>query len=92
MVFQPSGRRVRVPAGTTLIEAARRAGLPVASACGASGLCARCGMRILAGGEQIPPADPEEDEARQRNRVDPALRLSCRVALFADAEATAPYW
>ena len=45
--FLPSEREIRVPAGTSLLEAARRAGLPVASACGADGICARCGLDIL---------------------------------------------
>ena len=42
MRFQPSGRSVVVAAGSTLLEAARRAGLPLASAC-----ARRCPVRAL---------------------------------------------
>lgn len=90
--FAPSGRSIRVDQGTRLIEAARRAGLPVASACGAEGLCARCGMTVLAGGSSLPAETSEESAAKERNRIDPAQRLSCRVAVEADLEVTATYW
>jgi 2Fe-2S ferredoxin len=92
--FEPSGRQVRVPAGTSLLEAARRAGLPVASACGAGGICARCGLTILSvsGGPELAPESDSESRAKRANRVDPALRLACRIALAADLVVTAPYW
>ena len=90
--FRPSGRSVRVPAGTTLLEAARRAELPVARACGAEGLCGRCGLRILSGGEFLPREGEDEMRVKRNNRIDPAERLACRVALTDDVEATARYW
>ena len=90
--FRPSGRSVRVAPGTTLLEATRRAGLPLARACGAHGLCGRCGVRILAGGDAIPPEAEGEMRVKRLNRVDPSLRLACRVAPGADVEVTASYW
>jgi len=90
--FRPSGRSVRVPVGTTLLEAARRADLPVARACGAHGLCGRCGMRVLAGAERLEPEGAVETRAKRHNRVDPAERLSCQVAPSCDVEVTARYW
>jgi ferredoxin len=90
--FHPSGLCVRVAAGTTLREAAARAGLPVASACGADGVCGRCGMRILAGAAALSPETCEESLVKRRNRVDPAQRLSCRAAVLGDVAASATYW
>jgi uncharacterized 2Fe-2S/4Fe-4S cluster protein (DUF4445 family) len=90
--FLPSGREVRVPEGTTLLDAARRVGLPVAMACGEEGLCARCGLQIVDGGEALSPASLEESHAKQRNRIDPGLRLSCRLVLDRDLVVTASYW
>ena len=92
VVFQPSERRLRVPAGTTLLEAARSAGLPVASACGADGICARCGLQILSGADSISPESAGEARAKRSNRVDAELRLACRVPVEADLVVTAPYW
>jgi len=90
--FQPSGKALRVEVGTTLLEAARRAGLPMASACGADGLCARCGVRVLAGVDALSPETESERRQKARNRVDPELRLACRAAVAGDIEVTAGYW
>ena len=90
--FQPSGRALRVERGTTLLEAARRAGLPMASACGADGICARCGVRVLAGSLALSPETEAEARRKRKNRIDPALRLACRAAALGDVEVTAGYW
>ena len=90
--FEPSHTSIEVPAGTTLLEAARRAGRPVATACGAEGVCARCGLEILTGGESLSEETPRERDVKQRNRIDSALRLSCYVDVRADLTVTAPYW
>jgi ferredoxin len=90
--FLPSGDTLTVTPGTTLLAAARRAGLPIASACGADGLCGRCGVRVTAGIESLSPEDSEEARVKRRNRVDPSLRLACRAMLAGDVEVTAAYW
>jgi adenylate cyclase len=90
--FRPSGRSVRIPRGTTLLEAARRASLPLASACGAEGLCGRCGIRILAGADSLPPESGDEARVKRLNRVDAAERLACRAVPRGDVEVTARYW
>jgi adenylate cyclase len=83
---------VRVPVGTTLLEAARRARLPVAQACTGLGSCGRCGMQVLAGAEGLEAEDATEQRAKARNRIDAELRLSCLVALTGDLTVTASYW
>jgi uncharacterized 2Fe-2S/4Fe-4S cluster protein (DUF4445 family) len=90
--FLPSGRRVRVPRGTMLLDAARRAALPVASACGAVALCGRCGLEVVAGTDALGDETAEERRAKRSNRIEPGLRLACRTAVVADLEVTAPYW
>jgi len=90
--FEPAGLLARVEAGTTLLEAARSVGLPVASACGADGVCGRCGMRILEGGEALPPETANEAAVKRNNRIDPELRLACHVEVECSLAATALYW
>ena len=72
--FEPSGESVRVPHGTSLLEAARRAGLPVASACDRHAACGRCGLRVLAGAPRVERESARETELKVRNRVDAELR------------------
>ena len=91
--FLPSARKVSIEVGhTTLLEATRRAGLPIASACGENGACARCGLEILAGEETLEPATEREQRIKQRNRIDPGLRLACRVHPRANLTVRASYW
>jgi uncharacterized 2Fe-2S/4Fe-4S cluster protein (DUF4445 family) len=90
--FHPSGLRLRVEAGTRLLDAARRAGLPVASGCGAEGLCGRCGLHVLAGVLHLSAEEPAEAAAKRRNRIAPELRLACRAGVSGDVEVTASYW
>lgn len=47
-VWQPTGERVEVPAGTSALTALRRAGLPVDGDCEA-GTCGTCRLRLVAG-------------------------------------------
>lgn len=81
-----------MPAGTTLLDAALAAGLPVARSCGADGLCARCGLRIVEGAAQLSPEAADETRIKRRNRVEAEIRLSCRATVHGDVVATALYW
>lgn len=78
--------------GTSLLEAARRAGLPIASSCEAGGVCGRCGLAILAGESALIRETERERDIKQRNRIDSDLRLSCCVTVSGDMTVTAPYW
>jgi ferredoxin len=90
--FEPSQKSVRVTTGTTLLDAARHAGLPVANSCGADGICGRCGLTLLDGAEDTEAESKSEQEIKERNRIDPELRLACRVEVRCDLTVTAPYW
>lgn len=92
VLFMPSGRRVRVEGETSLLEATQRAGLPIATACGEGGICARCGLRILAGAETLAPEDEAERRIKARNRIPAELRLACRVKTWGQLTVTADYW
>jgi len=90
--FIPSEKRIRVALGTPLLEAAQQAGLPIASGCSANGLCARCGVRVLAGGDSLSDESHTESEAKRVNRIDPELRLACMATVSGDVTIAATYW
>ncbi|MBW2269919.1 MAG: 2Fe-2S iron-sulfur cluster binding domain-containing protein [Deltaproteobacteria bacterium] len=90
--FQPSGRSVRVAPGTTLIEATRQAGLPMASACGDDGICGRCGVTVLMGADTLSPETGNEAEVKRRNRIAARQRLACRAHTNGSVEITTSYW
>jgi len=88
--FLPSGIEIEIVPGTTLLDAAQQAGLPVGNSCGADGTCGRCGLRAVSG--SLPPRSPREQRVLLANRVDTELRLSCMVQPVEDVEITADYW
>ncbi len=93
IVFLPSGRRLDLaPGEMTLLDATKAAGLPIASACGSEGACARCGLEIVAGAETLEPETERERRIKERNRIDPRQRLACRVRPTGDLTVRASYW
>ncbi len=48
----PSGRVLKVPAGTPLADALREAGVPIPLPCGGHGLCGKCGILRITGGNK----------------------------------------
>ncbi|MGH0033359.1 MAG: 2Fe-2S iron-sulfur cluster-binding protein [Myxococcota bacterium] len=83
---------MRIADGATLHDAVLRARLPIASACGADGICGRCGVEIVEGADALPPAGDHERRVKQRNRVPEAQRLACRVVPRGDVAIRASYW
>jgi adenylate cyclase len=87
-VGYPSGRRVAVAPGTSILDASRQAGIPHASVCGGRGRCSTCRVRIGKGLEELPP--PSEAELKVLSRVGaaPNMRLACQTRPTADVEVT----
>jgi len=86
-------KELEIEAGeTTLLEATRAVGLPIASACGENGACARCGLEILEGSDAIEAPSAREVRIKERNRIESHLRLACRVRPSGDVTVRAAYW
>ena len=49
VVFQPSGRRGRVPLGVSIVEASRLLGVDIEAPCGEKQVCGKCKIRIELG-------------------------------------------
>ncbi|MEN8161172.1 MAG: 2Fe-2S iron-sulfur cluster-binding protein [Myxococcota bacterium] len=81
-----------VAEGTTLLDAARGAGLPIARACGERALCGRCDLEILDGNGGLSPETPVERETLTRNAPRGARRLACQARVQGPVCATAGYW
>jgi adenylate cyclase len=74
-------RSVSQPAGLTILEMSRIAGIPHASVCGGRGRCSTCRVRIV-GDERHPLPLPSAEERRVLARVGaPAnVRLACQLS------------
>jgi len=91
--FHPSEREVDVPAGTTLLEATRRAGLPIGSSCDGQGICGWCRLRVLEGAAELSPVETTERELLARIGGGPDERIACQARVLSPGVlVTASYW
>jgi uncharacterized 2Fe-2S/4Fe-4S cluster protein (DUF4445 family) len=82
-----SVKEARVPAGTTLFDAASWNGVAIDSTCGGHGTCKKCKVRVVAGEAGISTVDPRAfspDELRN------GWRLACRAAAQQDMTIEVP--
>ena len=87
-VSYPNGRVVTVPAGFTVLEASRFAGIPHASVCGGRGRCSTCRVRVDLGAEFLRPATADERRVLKRVAAPPTVRLACQLRPTHDLAVT----
>jgi len=83
--FEPSGLKTEVPAGTILLEAARKAGVYLSSICGGDGYCGKCKVIIDQGQFQSRPTTLLTPEETRENIV-----LACQTKVLSDMTITVP--
>ncbi|MEW6504654.1 MAG: ASKHA domain-containing protein [Chloroflexota bacterium] len=94
VLFLPTGKAGRVKQGLTLLEAARRLGVRIESACGGEGWCGQCAVRIWEGrfgssgrmsalSHLSPPDEAELYELTVRG-MPSGSRLACLARLLGD--------
>jgi uncharacterized 2Fe-2S/4Fe-4S cluster protein (DUF4445 family) len=86
--FQPIGKRVRVPAGTSILEAARQAGIDLASVCGGEGNCGQCQVVLLAG--RVTHITPDEEFVFSELELANHNRLACCTRALSDLKVHIP--
>ncbi len=87
LLFEPGGRRVRVPAGVTVFDAASWNGIAIDSTCGGHGTCKKCRVRMLDG---APPPSALDIRAYSADELRDGWRLACRVQAAGDARVEVP--
>lgn len=86
--FQPIGKRVKAAAGLSIFEAAREAGIELASSCGGEGNCGLCQINIL-DGKVTPPTRDEEFILSDLERLN-HMRLACCTRPLSDLKIHLP--
>ena len=86
--FEPVGKRVEVTAGETLLDAARAAGIELASVCGGHGHCGRCRLSVLAG-DIGDPAEADRSFLSQPE-LDDGQRLACQTHIAGGVRVHVP--
>ncbi|MGA0342600.1 MAG: DUF4445 domain-containing protein [Gammaproteobacteria bacterium] len=100
VVFTPSGRRGRVPHGTTVLQAARDLGVDLDSVCGGRAICGRCQVRLSEGSfpkhgiesrsDSLSAFGGNEIEFDKTEGLAAGRRLGCSAKLIGDAVIDVP--
>ncbi|OEU79415.1 MAG: ferredoxin [Desulfobulbaceae bacterium C00003063] len=94
VIFQPSGRRGKVPFGITLVEASRLLGVDIEAPCGEHQVCGKCKVRIENGlfekfaihssPDHAGPFEAAEDEILSKEEKRDGCRLGCIATVQGD--------
>ena len=100
VVFTPSGKRGRFPAGTPLLQAARALGVDIDSVCGGRGICGRCQVLIAegefakhgirSGAQSVSAVSDVESRYAARQGLAAGNRLSCSTRVQGDVVVDVP--
>ncbi|WP_101066299.1 ASKHA domain-containing protein [Roseovarius salinarum] len=100
VVFTPSGKRGRFPAGTPVLTAARQLGVDLDSVCGGRGICSKCQVAPSYGefskhGVNVAPDalsdwNEVEDRYNRKRGLKPGRRLGCQAQIMRDVVIDVP--
>lgn len=93
IVFTPTGVKTTVKIGTSVLDAARQAGIDLDSTCGGRGLCGRCQVAPTFGAfakwginstvEALSPWSSGEQQYKGRRAISAGNRLGCQAGVRA---------
>lgn len=89
LTFLPLGLVVDCQADETVFEVARRAGVPISTACVGRGTCGLCRVRVKAGEENLSPFNDVEGRHLGNVYFITKERLSCQARVRGDATVEA---
>lgn len=99
VIFQPSGRRDFVPAGCTILDAARQMGVEIESICGEKRTCGKCKVKVQEGFFERYGIESKIDHTSPFHAVEAkfidrdecnACRLSCYAEIYGDLVVFVP--
>jgi 2Fe-2S ferredoxin len=92
VTFIPLGRAAEAKPNETILDAARRAAVPIGNSCGGVGVCARCRVRVVAGRENLSPPTSIELRVGGARGFAAEERMACQACVVGDCEVTTSYW
>lgn len=88
VTFEPLAIRAEAKEDETVLDVARRAGVPLANSCGGVGVCARCRVRVVAG----ELSEPTSVELRFGRGFAEGERMACQAVVTGECTVTTTYW
>ena len=100
VVFTPSGKRGRFPAGTPVLTAARQLGVDLDSVCGGRGICSKCQITpgygefskhgVTVHADALSEWNAVEERYDQKRGLKPGRRLGCQAQVLRDVVIDVP--
>jgi len=92
VTFTPLGRAAEAKENESILDVARRAGVPLGNSCGGVGVCSRCKVTMVAGSENVSPATSIEMRFAAARGFASDERMACQAVVLGDCEVTTTYW
>ncbi len=87
--FIDVGLEVEVPEGTSILEAAKKAGAPEGDRCGGVCACSTCHVYVVKGIDALSEAEDEENDILDKAfAVRSTSRLGCQAKIQGDIDVT----
>ena len=90
VTFTPLGKEATAKDDETLLDVARRAGVPLGNSCGGVGVCGRCKVRVVGGAENL--SAPTSIEVKFSKNFAGDERMACQAVVMGDCSVTTTYW
>lgn len=85
-------REMEAHDGESILDAARREKVPIATSCGGLGICRKCRVTVREGSERLAPMTMiERDQARLAGFAADE-RLACQAVVRGDCAIGTSYW
>ncbi|HEX8155584.1 MAG TPA: 2Fe-2S iron-sulfur cluster-binding protein [Thermoanaerobaculia bacterium] len=92
VTFVPLARIAPARENETILDVARRAGVPLGNSCGGTGVCARCKVQVLAGSANLTPPTEIETRIGAMRRFAADERMACQAVVQGECSVTTGYW
>ena len=90
--FIPLDKAAEALPDETILDAARRAAVPLGNSCGAVGICARCKVTIVSGEANLTARTAIELRIGAARGFAADERMACQAAVLGDVVVTTGYW
>ncbi|MBA4383858.1 MAG: ferredoxin [Anaerolinea sp.] len=88
LIIEPFGRRIFIPAGSSVLQAARDAGMAVNAVCGGNGTCGACKVKLISG--DFSAITSTETAMHHKGSLPADERLACLTTVLSDGKVHFP--
>lgn len=90
VIFHPEGKRAVLEEGKTVLDAALKAGVDLASLCGGKGFCGKCQVIVVEGAGNLSPLTEVESRHLPPEKLELGFRLACQARVYGDVTIKVP--